>query len=234
MATGFGIVGCGMIANFHARAIADVRGARLAACFDTVPAAAQRLAAARPTSRASCSRRRKSSGCSSSTRRCPADRRARRTASSPSCAAARGHVRGASRWRAYSRAFTLIGAAGAGQLAKMVNQIASPAWCRALRRRSPSPRRLAWTCAGDRGDRQGRRAELADGEPLQDHGGRQVRLRLRGRLDAQGPAASCSTRPSARAAPRAGDVAGRPVLCRRAGQGRHGRWDTSSLITRLK
>ena len=46
MATGFGIVGCGMIANFHARAIADVRGARLAACFDTVPAAAQRLAAA--------------------------------------------------------------------------------------------------------------------------------------------------------------------------------------------
>ena len=29
MAIGFGIVGCGMIANFHARAIADIRGAKL-------------------------------------------------------------------------------------------------------------------------------------------------------------------------------------------------------------
>ena len=44
MATGFGIVGCGMISNFHARAIGDVRGAKLAACYDTVPAAADRLA----------------------------------------------------------------------------------------------------------------------------------------------------------------------------------------------
>ncbi|MBN2473457.1 MAG: Gfo/Idh/MocA family oxidoreductase [Pirellulales bacterium] len=44
MATGFGIVGCGMIAHFHARAIADVRGARLVAGCDTVPAAADRLA----------------------------------------------------------------------------------------------------------------------------------------------------------------------------------------------
>ena len=46
MTVGFGIVGCGMIANFHARAIADLRGAKLAACFDAVPAAADRLAAA--------------------------------------------------------------------------------------------------------------------------------------------------------------------------------------------
>ena len=44
MATGFGIIGCGMIANFHARAIADCRGAKLVACFDMVPAAADRLA----------------------------------------------------------------------------------------------------------------------------------------------------------------------------------------------
>ena len=43
---GFGIIGCGMIAKFHARAIADVRGARLAACFDQVPAAADKLAEA--------------------------------------------------------------------------------------------------------------------------------------------------------------------------------------------
>ena len=46
MATGFGIVGCGMIARFHARAIQDVPGARLVAGFDTLPAAADRLAEA--------------------------------------------------------------------------------------------------------------------------------------------------------------------------------------------
>lgn len=46
MALGFGIIGCGMIANFHCRAIADVRGAKLVACHDTFPAAADRLAAA--------------------------------------------------------------------------------------------------------------------------------------------------------------------------------------------
>jgi predicted dehydrogenase len=45
MATGFGIIGCGMIANFHARAIGDTPGAKLAACYDAVPAAAERLAA---------------------------------------------------------------------------------------------------------------------------------------------------------------------------------------------
>ncbi|MEE8452237.1 MAG: Gfo/Idh/MocA family oxidoreductase [Thermoguttaceae bacterium] len=46
MATGFGVVGCGMIAHFHARAIEDTRGAKLVAGFDTVPAAADRLAEA--------------------------------------------------------------------------------------------------------------------------------------------------------------------------------------------
>ena len=45
MAIGFGIIGCGMISSFHARAICDVRGAKTVACFDTVPAAAERLAA---------------------------------------------------------------------------------------------------------------------------------------------------------------------------------------------
>ena len=29
MATGFGVIGCGMIANFHAKAIGDIRGAKL-------------------------------------------------------------------------------------------------------------------------------------------------------------------------------------------------------------
>ncbi len=33
MALGFGIVGCGMIADFHARAIADIRGAQLVSCY---------------------------------------------------------------------------------------------------------------------------------------------------------------------------------------------------------
>ena len=41
--------------------------------------------------------------------------------------------------------------------------------------------------AGARGHRQGRGAELADGQPRQDDDRRQVRLRLRRRLDAQGP-----------------------------------------------
>lgn len=46
MPHGFGIIGCGMIANFHAKAIRELRGAKLVACFDNVPAAADRLAAA--------------------------------------------------------------------------------------------------------------------------------------------------------------------------------------------
>lgn len=46
MATGFGIIGCGMIANFHTKAIADIRGAKVVACFDMFPAAADRFAKA--------------------------------------------------------------------------------------------------------------------------------------------------------------------------------------------
>src|SRR5688572_5509227 len=45
MAFGFGIFGCGMIADFHSKAIADVKGAKLVACYDTFPAAADKLAA---------------------------------------------------------------------------------------------------------------------------------------------------------------------------------------------
>lgn len=44
MATSFGIIGCGMISNFHAKAIADIRGAKVVACFDMFPASAQRFA----------------------------------------------------------------------------------------------------------------------------------------------------------------------------------------------
>ena len=44
MAVGFGIIGCGMIANFHAKAIADIRGAKVTAAFDQFPAAVERFA----------------------------------------------------------------------------------------------------------------------------------------------------------------------------------------------
>jgi predicted dehydrogenase len=44
MAYGFGIIGCGMISRFHAKAIADVRGAKLVACFDQFGAAVDRFA----------------------------------------------------------------------------------------------------------------------------------------------------------------------------------------------
>ncbi len=46
MAFGFGVVGCGMIANFHAKAIADIRGAKLVACYDAFPKAVDRFSAA--------------------------------------------------------------------------------------------------------------------------------------------------------------------------------------------
>lgn len=45
MAYGFGIIGCGMISAFHARAIGEVRGAKLVACFDTREEAASRFGA---------------------------------------------------------------------------------------------------------------------------------------------------------------------------------------------
>lgn len=44
MAIGFGIIGCGMISRFHAKAIADVRGANCVACFDRNPKNADALA----------------------------------------------------------------------------------------------------------------------------------------------------------------------------------------------
>jgi predicted dehydrogenase len=44
MAYGFGIIGCGMISRFHSRAIEDVRGAKLVACYDSFCDAADRLA----------------------------------------------------------------------------------------------------------------------------------------------------------------------------------------------
>ncbi len=44
MTKGFGIIGCGMIAKFHALAIADVSGAKLVACYDLSAPRAEALA----------------------------------------------------------------------------------------------------------------------------------------------------------------------------------------------
>jgi len=46
MTTGFGIIGCGMIAGFHAKAIGDLDDAKIAACFDMFPQSAEKFAAA--------------------------------------------------------------------------------------------------------------------------------------------------------------------------------------------
>ncbi len=88
----------------------------------------------------------------------------------------------------YARMATLIGPAGAGQLTKMVNQICVAVTVQGVSRgdrvrAEGRPRRPQ----GDGDDRQGRGPVLADGQPLEDHERGQVRLRLRGRLDAQGP-----------------------------------------------
>lgn len=45
MATGFGIIGAGMIANFHAKAIAEIRGAKLIGVYNSTPQKAEDFAA---------------------------------------------------------------------------------------------------------------------------------------------------------------------------------------------
>ncbi len=88
----------------------------------------------------------------------------------------------------YARACVLLGAVGSGQLAKMVNQICIAGLVQGLAEGmnfAVEGRPRSGQAGGD--DLQGRRAILADGEPRHDHGAGQVRLRLRRRLDAQGP-----------------------------------------------
>src|SRR6187399_2385076 len=45
MATGFGIIGCGMISRFHAKAVADIKGAKVVACFDSFTSSADKFGA---------------------------------------------------------------------------------------------------------------------------------------------------------------------------------------------
>lgn len=44
MKIGFGIIGCGMISRFHAKAIADIKGAKIVGCYDSFAGAAPRYA----------------------------------------------------------------------------------------------------------------------------------------------------------------------------------------------
>ena len=86
---------------------------------------------------------------------------------------------------------------------------------------------------GDPDHLQGRRAVLADGEPLQDHERGQVRLRLRGRLDAQGPVDLPRRGAQERRQP-AGDGAWSISSTRKCRRWAAKRWDTSSLLARLE
>ena len=88
---------------------------------------------------------------------------------------------------AYARACNLMGAPGSGQLAKMVNQICIAGLVQGLaeglhfaKKAGLDIEKLIATIS------KGARTVMADGEPLQDHGRRQVRFRLCRRLDAQG------------------------------------------------
>ena len=89
---------------------------------------------------------------------------------------------------AYARMCKLLGPAGSGQLTKMVNQICIAGLVQGLSEGIHFAKKAGSRRGSrDRDDLEGRRAILADGEPLQDHECRQVRFRLRGELDAQGP-----------------------------------------------
>ncbi len=176
-----------------------------------------------PTSPASSMLLRARRASASSMRRSPAVRRARRTACSPSWSAAipRRFAKAEPVITHYARMVTLIGPAGSGQLAKMVNQICIAGLVQGLSegvalRRESRPRHPR----GHGDDLQGRRRLVADGEPLEDDGRGQVRL-------SASPSTGCArilgicleeARRNRRAS--AGHGARRPVLFRGAAHGR--------------
>ena len=125
------------------------------------------------------------------------------------------------------------GAAGAGQLTKMVNQICIAGLVQGLSEGIHFAKKAGLDVdSRDRDHLQGRGAVLADGEPLQDHERRQVRLRLRGRLDAQGPVDLRSPRPAA-TAPTCRSTALVDQFYAEVEKMGGKRWDTSSLLARL-
>ena len=121
---------------------------------------------------------------------------------------------------AYAREAQLLGAAGAGQLTKMVNQICIAELVQGLAeghelRPAGGPR---WG-PGSRRHLQGRRPVVADGKPRTHDVAQQVQLRLCRRMDAQGSFHLFGGVPAQwRATARRG--ARRPVLCSSAGTGR--------------
>ena len=181
-------------------------------------------------------RRQGSAARASSMRRSRAASLARRTARSRSWSAAmKTDFRKAEPViTAYARAVNLIGPSGSGQLTKMVNQICIGGLIEGLAEALHFAKRADLDIAeGDRHDLQGRGAVLADGESLEDHGRRQVRFRLRRRSGCARISRSCSRR-------RGGTAPSFPVTALvdqfyaevQAMGG--GRWDTSSLIARLR
>ncbi len=126
---------------------------------------------------------------------------------------------------AYARAITHLGDSGAGQLAKMVNQIAVAGLLQGLaealafgeKAGLDMPRVLEVISQGAASSWQMVNRPHHDCRP--------VRLRLCRRLDARGPRSGAGRRPSP-GRPPARHRAGRPVLCRRAG---HGRWPAGHL-----
>ena len=121
----------------------------------------------------------------------------------------------------YAKAVQHMGGPGSGQLTKMVNQICIAGVVQGLAEAMHFAKRaeLDTGLVYKEGDLQRRRAVVADGQPLEDHGRGQVRLRFRGRLDAQGPGLGAGRGAGQRGAA-GGDRSGRPVLRRGAVAGR--------------
>ena len=124
--------------------------------------------------------------------------------------------RPSSRWRWRSRKPSLLGPNGAGQLAKMVNQIAIAGLVQGLAEAIAFGERAGLDMKAvlgviGKGAAQSWQMDNRGPTMVDD----QVRLRLRRRLDAQGPRPVPGRSAAQRRAP-AGDGAGRPVLCRRA------------------
>ena len=133
---------------------------------------------------------------------------------------------------AYAKMVGLMGPAGAGQLTKMVNQICIAGLVQGLAEGIHFAKKAGLDVEKVIGVISKGAALLADGEPLEDDERRQVRLRLRGRLDAQGPAISLDeARRNGAKLPVAALVDQFYAEVQAMGGKR---WDTSSLIARLE
>jgi len=190
----------------------------------------------RPRSRASSLPRDRSAASTASTRRSPGGQAgAENGVLTVMCGGeAAAYARAEPVIAAYARMCKLLGAPGAGQLTKMVNQICIAGLVQGPGRGHPlrqegRPRRRG----GDPDHLQGCGAVLADGEPLQDHERRQVRLRLRSRLDAQGHV-DLPRRGAQRTAPTCRSPRWSISFYAEVQKMGGKRWDTSSLLARLE